>query len=89
MPKRTVHRWLGMKEMQGHQARANKEDAVANREQKSNREKLKPKKDKSKETPAQASSYAAQYGKPAGKRKVTLCSSMIPRPARSTGRRAT
>ncbi len=42
---------------------------MANREQKSNREKLKPKKDKSKEAPTQGSAYAAQYGKSAGKKK--------------------
>ncbi len=42
---------------------------MANREQKSNRETLKPKKDKSKEAPTQGSAYAAQYGKSAGKKK--------------------
>ncbi len=42
---------------------------MANKEQKSNREKLKPKKNKSKEAPSQASSYAAQYGKSSHKGK--------------------
>ena len=41
---------------------------MANREQKSNREKRKPKKDKSKDVPV-ISSYAAQFGKEAGKKK--------------------
>ncbi len=42
---------------------------MANREQKSNREKLKPKKDKSKDAGEHATSYAAQYGKSAAKKK--------------------
>ncbi len=37
---------------------------MANREQKSNREKLKPKKDKQKDVPAATSSYKEQFGKP-------------------------
>jgi hypothetical protein len=37
---------------------------MANREQKNNREKLKPKKDKSKDVPAAGSSYKEQFGKP-------------------------
>lgn len=61
-----VSRWPGMREMQARRALAKvlKEDAVANREQKNNREKLKPKKDKAKEVPAAASSYKEQFGKP-------------------------
>ena len=42
---------------------------MAKREQKGNREMRKPKKDKSKEVPASASSSKEQFGKPAGKRK--------------------
>ncbi len=42
---------------------------MAKREQKGNREMRKPKKDKSKEVPAAASSYKEQFGKPAGKKK--------------------
>jgi hypothetical protein len=42
---------------------------MAKREQKGNREMRKPKKDKSKEVPAAASSHKEQFGKPAGKRK--------------------
>lgn len=64
-----VSRWLDLREMQARRAQAAEEKAMANREQKSNREKLKPKRDKSKEAPTQGSSYAAQYGKPAGKKK--------------------
>jgi hypothetical protein len=41
---------------------------MANREQKGNREKKKPKKDKPKGVPAM-SSFAAQANKPAGKKK--------------------
>ncbi len=37
---------------------------MAKREQKGNREMRKPKKDKSKEVPAAASSYKEQFGKP-------------------------
>jgi hypothetical protein len=61
-----------MREMQARRARAEadpKEAAMANREQKTNREKLKPKKDKSKDVGEHSSSYATQYGKPAGKKK--------------------
>jgi hypothetical protein len=46
-----------------------KERAMANREQKSNREKLKPKKDKSKDATEHSTSYAAQYGKSSKKGK--------------------
>ena len=66
-----VSRWLGMSEMQARRARAEaaaKEDAMANREQKGNREKRKPKKEKPKDAPA-VSSYKEQFGKPAGKKK--------------------
>jgi hypothetical protein len=62
-----VSRWLGMREMQARRAQTNadtKEVVMANREQKRNREKLKPKKDKSKEAPAAGSSYKEQFGKP-------------------------
>ncbi len=41
---------------------------MANREQKGNREKRKPKKEKPKDTPM-ASSFTPQVGKPAGKGK--------------------
>jgi hypothetical protein len=59
-----------MREMQARRAQADpKEAALANREQKTNREKLKPKKDKSKDVGEHSSSYATQYGKPAGKKK--------------------
>lgn len=67
MKQRTVSRWLGMREMQNRRAEA-KEDPMANREQKGNREKRKPKKEKPKGTPV-TSSLAAQVDKPAGKRK--------------------
>ena len=40
------------------------ESEMAKREQKSNRETRKPKKDKSKEVPAAGSSYKEQFGKP-------------------------
>ena len=62
-----VSRWPGMREMQ-QRRKAIEEKAMANREQKSNREKLKPKKNKSKEVPIAGSSYKEQFGKPA-KRK--------------------
>jgi hypothetical protein len=58
-----VSRWMGMREMQARR-KAEGEKAMANREQKSNREKLKPKKDKSKNAPSAASSYKDQFGKP-------------------------
>ena len=54
-----------MREMQARQAAA-KEEPMANRDQKSNREKQKPKKDKSKEI-STASSYKEQFGKPTKK----------------------
>ena len=59
-----------MREMQKRrgQAMANEEDAMADREQKGNREKQKPKKEKPKDAPA-VSSYKEQFGKPAGKKK--------------------
>jgi len=47
---------------------ANEEDAMADREQKGNREKRKPKKEKPKDAPT-VSSYKEQFGKPAGKKK--------------------
>jgi hypothetical protein len=59
-----VSRWLGMKEMRARRTQKEEEKAMANREQKSNREKLKPKKDKSKEVPMAGSSYKEQFGKP-------------------------
>jgi hypothetical protein len=69
MVKRSVHRWLGMREMQSRRAGAEvKEEPMANREQKNNREKLKPKKDKAKEVPAAGSSYKEQFGKPTKKK---------------------
>ncbi len=58
-----ISRWLGMREMQARRAKAEEEKAMAKREQKSNREGRKPKKDKSKEVPAAASSYKEQFGK--------------------------
>jgi hypothetical protein len=57
-----VSRWLGMREMQ--ERRKTEEKSMAKREQKSNRETRKPKKDKSKEVPAAGSSYKEQFGKP-------------------------
>jgi hypothetical protein len=56
-------RWMGMCEMQARR-KAEEANAMANREQKSNREKLKPKKDKSKDVPTAGSSYKEQFGKP-------------------------
>ena len=53
MVQRSVPRWLGMREMQSRRARGEvKEEPMANREQKGNREKKKPKKDKPKAAPA-------------------------------------
>ena len=70
MVQRSVPRWLGMREMQARRAQSEeKEPTMAKREQKSNRETRKPKKDKSKDIPAAGSSYKEQFGKPAGKRK--------------------
>ena len=58
-----------MREMQARRAEAAaKEEPIANREQRGNREKRKPKKEKPKDTPA-VSAYAAQFGKPTGKKK--------------------
>jgi hypothetical protein len=65
-----VSRWLGMREMQTRRAQANaeaKEAVMANREQKGNREKRKPKKEKPKDAPV-VSSFAPQP-KPSGKGK--------------------
>ena len=60
-----VSRWLGMREMQARRAQSEeKEGTMAKREQKSNRETRKPKKDKSKEVSAATSSYKEQFGKP-------------------------
>jgi hypothetical protein len=64
-----VSRWPSMREMQAKRAQAGEEKAMANREQKNNREKLKPKKDKSKDVPAASSSYKEQFGKSMGKKK--------------------
>ena len=66
-----VSRWLGMREMQARRAQTNadpKEAVMAKREQKGNREKRKPKKDKPKGAPV-VSSFGAQFNKPAGKGK--------------------
>jgi len=66
-----VSRWLGMREMLARRAQANaeaNESAMADREQKGNREKRKPKKEKPKDAPA-VSSYKEKFGKPAGKKK--------------------
>ena len=65
-----VTKWLGMRELQARRGRAGaetEEGPMANREQKGNREKRKPKKEKPKDAPA-VSAYAAQFAKP-GKRK--------------------
>jgi hypothetical protein len=65
-----VSRWLGMREMQDGRAQtsaAAKEAVMANREQKSNREKKKPKKDKPKGAPV-VSSFGVP-SKPSGKGK--------------------
>jgi hypothetical protein len=61
-----VSRWLGMREMQARQAAAAKEAPMANREQKSNREKRKPKKGKPKGAPV--SSFGAPSNKQSGKK---------------------
>jgi hypothetical protein len=66
MVQRSVPRWLGMREMQSRRAGAAKEEPMANREQKGNREKKKPKKDKPKSAPA--ASFGAP-AKPSGKGK--------------------
>jgi hypothetical protein len=53
-----VSRWLGMREMQARRAQTNteaKEVVMANREQRGNREKKKPKKDKPKSAPVVSS----------------------------------
>jgi hypothetical protein len=66
-----VSRWLGMREMQARPAQTNtkaKEVVMANREQKGNREKRKPKKDKPKGAPV-VSSFTTESSKPAGKKK--------------------
>ena len=66
-----VSRWLGMREMQARRAQADAEakaSAMADREQRGNREKREPKKEKPKNAPA-GSSYKQQFSKPAGKRK--------------------
>ncbi len=58
-----VSRWLGMREMQARRAQAGaKEDAKADRDQRGNREKRKPKKEKPKDAPA-GSCYKEQFGK--------------------------
>jgi hypothetical protein len=57
MVQRSIPRWLGMREMQSRRAGAAKEEPMANREQKGNREKKKPKKDKPKGAPV-VSSFA-------------------------------
>ena len=65
-----VGRWRSLREMQAQRALGRtpmEERAMANREQKSNREKKKPKKDKPKGAPA-ASSFGAP-SKPSGKGK--------------------
>lgn len=64
-----VSRWLGMREMQARRAQTNteaKEVVMANREQKGNREKRKPKKEKPKSAPV-VSSFVTP--KPGGKGK--------------------
>jgi phage regulator Rha-like protein len=53
-----VSRWLGMRETQARRAQTDanaKEVAMANREQRSNSEKRKPKKEKPKDAPAVSS----------------------------------
>jgi hypothetical protein len=58
-----------MREMQSRRAGAEvKEEPMANREQKGNREKKKPKKEKPKGVPVM-SSFTAQSNKPADKKK--------------------
>jgi hypothetical protein len=63
-----VARWLGMREMQTRRAKA-KEDAMANREQRGNREKRKPKKEKPKAGPATSSFGAPHSNAPASTKK--------------------
>jgi hypothetical protein len=66
-----VSRWLGMREMQARRAQTDieaKEVMMANREQKGNREKRKPKKPKPKGAPV-VSSFAPESSKAAGKKK--------------------
>jgi hypothetical protein len=58
-----VSRWLGLREMQARKARAEEENAMANREQKGNREKRKPKKDKTKVVAAAPTAYAVSKKK--------------------------
>jgi hypothetical protein len=70
MVQRSVPRWLGMREMQSRRAGAEvkvKEEPMANREQKGNREKRKPKKEKPKGAPV-VSSFGVP-SKPSGKGK--------------------
>ena len=62
-----VSRWLGMREMQARRVQAAKEADMASREQKGNREKRKPKKEKPKGGPV-VSSLGAPF-KPSGKGK--------------------
>ena len=65
-----VSGWLGMREMQARRAQTNtetKEVVMANRAQKGNREKKKPKKDKPKDAPV-FSSFGRQP-KPSGQGK--------------------
>jgi hypothetical protein len=51
-----------MREMQSRRAGAAKEDPMANREQKGNREKKKPKKDKPKDSPVVSSFVTPKSG---------------------------
>ena len=62
-----VSRWPGMREMKARQAAAVKKEPMANREQKGNREKRKPKKEKPKGPPV-VSSFGAP-SKPGAKGK--------------------
>ncbi len=54
-----VSRWLGMREMQARRA---KENSMASKEQRSNREKHKPKKEKPKGAPAVSSFGSPKSG---------------------------
>ena len=66
-----VARWRSLREMQAEQALGQtpmEERAMANREQRSNRETKKPKKDKPKGAPV-VSSFTTESSKPAGKKK--------------------
>ena len=66
-----VSRWLGMREMQARRVRTNaktKEVVMANGEQRSNREKKKPKKDKPKGAPV-ISSFTTESSQTARKKK--------------------